>query len=173
VRWHCTQPAAVTRDADSYTTVYTFGWACLTSSTRIADRVNELLAPPATGETVAMTLAEIRSRIARPGILGKRLAELLGIPQPNVSGWCTGIRPIPLHHVPAIGSDNRQSAAAHGAGVAAARGYAGVALEGMAQQSSPTTDTGAKFLESSNNRSPTGAPFSTLDLVLARVPIPG
>jgi hypothetical protein len=53
-------------------------------------------------ETAAMTPAELRSRIARSGISGKHLAELLGIPQPNVSGWCTGIRPIPAHHIAAI-----------------------------------------------------------------------
>ena len=49
-----------------------------------------------------MTAAELRSRIARSGVSGKRLAGLLGIPQPNVSNWCSGIRPIPTHHVPAI-----------------------------------------------------------------------
>ena len=49
-----------------------------------------------------MTPAELRSRIARSGISGKRLARLLGIPQPNVSGWCTGIRSIPAHHVARI-----------------------------------------------------------------------
>jgi hypothetical protein len=49
-----------------------------------------------------MLAGELRSRIARSGISGKRLAELLGIPQPNVSGWCTGIRSIPTHHVAAI-----------------------------------------------------------------------
>jgi len=49
-----------------------------------------------------MTPAELRSRIARSGISDKRLADLLGIPQPNVSGWCTGIRSIPAHHVARI-----------------------------------------------------------------------
>jgi len=53
-------------------------------------------------ETAAMTPAELRSRIAQSGISGKHLAVLLDIPQPNVSGWCTGIRPIPVHHVAAI-----------------------------------------------------------------------
>ena len=49
-----------------------------------------------------MTPAELRSRIARSGISGKRLAGLLGIPQPNVSGWCTGIRSVPARHVARI-----------------------------------------------------------------------
>jgi hypothetical protein len=52
--------------------------------------------------TARMLAAELRSRIARSRVSGKRLAELLGIPQPNVARWCTGIRPIPLHHVAAI-----------------------------------------------------------------------
>ena len=49
-----------------------------------------------------MTAAELRSRISRSGVSGTRLARLLGIRQPNVSRWCTGMRPIPAHHVPAI-----------------------------------------------------------------------
>jgi Putative antitoxin of bacterial toxin-antitoxin system, YdaS/YdaT len=46
-----------------------------------------------------MTPYELRLRIARSGVSGKRLAQLLGVPQQNVSGWCTGVRPIPAHHV--------------------------------------------------------------------------
>lgn len=53
-------------------------------------------------KAAGMTPAELRSRIARSGLSGKRLARLLGILQSNVSRWCTGIRPIPAHHIPAI-----------------------------------------------------------------------
>lgn len=49
-----------------------------------------------------MTPAGLRARIVRSGVSGKRLARLLGILQSNVSRWCTGIRPIPAHHVAAI-----------------------------------------------------------------------
>jgi transcriptional regulator with XRE-family HTH domain len=49
-----------------------------------------------------MTAAELRSRIERSGFSGQRLAAALGVAQPQVSKWCTGVRPIPEHHVPTI-----------------------------------------------------------------------
>lgn len=49
-----------------------------------------------------MTSDELRARLAWSGISRRRLAGLLGVPRPNVSGWCSGTRPIPARHIPEV-----------------------------------------------------------------------